>query len=449
MRLYRCIVACAFICAGVGLVAVWMKLSLEEAQATGSGRRSQQVTLEDWKATAHGSCVVDEELFERIDKEMDVFVFAYGNSTPPPPNELARVYLKRDYLVYRVRNGRLQQTERHTSVKKAKQVEKFFDEVHGFAELLPDLEFVLSAFDEPRMAKNPCFREAYETRNTRLLEQCVDLPSWDRKHEDTTQYLRGSCPDTVARYSDAHGFFLSPSSSHFAMPSRPFPVFSFSKIDDCFDDVLVPWHFHLQEHIWDGGSIPAWDEKEDAVFWRGVTSGVESMRDEAYTKSHRFRLVDFTRSHRMRRGSPAFNVHFSGLKRCRAPICRRILAESRARVPFHLFSRAKYNVAIDGNTATLSELGLFRGNSIVLRDSIFSSYYSDWFADGRDYFSVEPDMTDFLEVLEAVARREAAAAADAASRSIRARALLTKGQMNCYWLRVLLRYAEVFPSARL
>eukprot|EP01069_Polyplicarium_translucidae_P006538 Polyplicarium_translucidae@DN2979_c0_g2_i2.p3 len=119
----------------------------------------------------------------------------------------------------------------------------------------------------------------------------------------------------------------------------------------------------------------------------------------------------------------------------------------RKKTNFRRFDESKYNLVIDGNTASMSEFGLFRGNSILLWDSIFQSYYSDWFQPHSDYHPVRPNMSDFLDVLGSVSRSETTAADAAMARSKKSQSLLTKDMMVNYWKKALSAYVVAFPGA--
>eukprot|EP01069_Polyplicarium_translucidae_P008805 Polyplicarium_translucidae@DN3258_c0_g1_i1.p3 len=402
-----------------------------------------------WEGLSHDGvmalkgCPIRDAMYDRIDREIDVLAFA-SNHSSPGPWELATLYLKKDVALVKVVNGTvtvsLQTIMPHWMGQQLQHMLAFM----GFADFVPDMKFVVNLLDEPRVARNNCFHDAYERGDPFLLRNCEDTEGLHGKRLNTTTFMSDSCKEVTAEHKDSHGFFVSASTASFTRPSHPIPIFSVSKVEGCFDDILVPWTYHYRapRFRW----LPPWSKKWDIVLWRGSTTGVESISNNATRASHRFRLVDFSAAAN-NEDPPFLDIKFSGKSQCRAPMCHGLQMERP--LQFRRFFDAKYNVAIDGNSASMSEFFLFKGNSVVLRDSIFSSYYTDWFEEGQDYFSVKPDLSDFLEVLRGVVSSEAAAAEAARMRARAARSLLSRHRMGCYWLKALLAYAAAFPSALL
>eukprot|EP01069_Polyplicarium_translucidae_P005619 Polyplicarium_translucidae@DN2818_c0_g1_i8.p1 len=187
-----------------------------------------------------------------------------------------------------------------------------------------------------------------------------------------------------------------------ARPRLPIPVFSFSKIDGCFHDITAPARFH-KNLVEKTNKPPPFEAKSDRVYWRGADSGVRSLDADVASRSHRFRLVEFALKNRHTPGIPELDIAFSHM----------------SRNPHRKFANFKYNIVVDGNSASMSEFSFFRGNSIILWDSLFVSYCTDWFTPRVDYHPVRADMSDFTEVLQALVQSEDHAARAAAGRALK------------------------------
>eukprot|EP01069_Polyplicarium_translucidae_P008422 Polyplicarium_translucidae@DN3222_c3_g1_i10.p1 len=388
-------------------------------------------------------------LFARIDREIDIIRFAW-NDTMVDPLVLAQRYLRSGYTVMEIRNGTIGPETNLTSERPRdkKNYDDFWKMIRSFAADLPDMRFVMNTEDEPRIARNPCFHEAYEKQDRSLLAHCTDMAALRGEQAPTAAYLAESCPHVVAEYGDTHGFFLSAVSVDMVRPRLPIPVFSFSKISDCFDDIIVPTIFH-DLMLRKKSDVVPFHRKEDRLYWRGADSGVHSFDPAVVSRSHRFRLVEFA----LAKALPRLDVAFSHMSRNTHLIdfyeSEALAGAVDQHVCHSTFAHSKYNLVIDGNTASMSEFGLFHGNSIILWDSIFESYYSDWFEPHFDYHPVRPNMSDFLKVFDFVRLHEDAAARRAKKRHDRSAYLLTADMMKKYWFRTLKAYANAFPGALL
>ncbi len=120
----------------------------------------------------------------------------------------------------------------------------FFQEVVKY---LPDMTFMLNVRDEPRILKHNCGKESVLPNDT-----CYCDPGYSHPQ---------------------HGFFMKPKSWY--VTQRLLPIFSSSKIPECFSDILVPSPFHANtdksNFVLDENILP-WKDKTFKVFWRGSMS---------------------------------------------------------------------------------------------------------------------------------------------------------------------------------
>eukprot|EP01069_Polyplicarium_translucidae_P005618 Polyplicarium_translucidae@DN2818_c0_g1_i7.p1 len=371
-------------------------------------------------------------MYARIDREMDVIRFAWSG-TLADPWELAERYLHDNYALMEIRNGELHVAKHVETGRRLRSVFRKYWRSMNFATNLADMRFVMNILDEPRVAVNSCFQEAYKQNDKRLLANCTDSEPLTGQGVRTAEYLLDSCPDVVAENEDSHGFFMGAVDVGIARPRLPIPVFSFSKIDGCFHDITAPARFH-KNLVEKTNKPPPFEAKSDRVYWRGADSGVRSLDADVASRSHRFRLVEFALKNRHTPGIPELDIAFSHMSR--NPHLKGIYKRGRfkggvrGRVTDRKFANFKYNIVVDGNSASMSEFSFFRGNSIILWDSLFVSYCTDWFTPRVDYHPVRADMSDFTEVLQALVQSEDHAARAAAGRALKSEELRVRRRIS-------------------
>eukprot|EP00914_Ancora_sagittata_P009437 GHVO01018035.1.p1 GENE.GHVO01018035.1~~GHVO01018035.1.p1 ORF type:complete len:387 (+),score=43.45 GHVO01018035.1:19-1179(+) len=384
---------------------------------------------------------MDESVYRKMAEKIRVLRFAQRISNQSA-EDFGRKYLRRHYFLGRVRDGVLR-VESPTRVRKFELIRLF--KSFSFWHLIPDVDFLTGWDDEPRIARNPCYREAYRRNDpTMANSSCIDGSVAFGRFFSTVGVHRESCPDIVEKYKDSHGLFLSTNMALISTPRLPYPVMGFSTIDDCYEDIAMPWPFHLAGDL---NTAPKkqthWKDKKAILYWRGRPTGFGTGRYDRtlIDKTHRLRFYNYFRNYTPPDGFPNADVQMVELAKC--PWCKDIPLARRSK--FDSLLDYQYNMAIDGHAETVGQFGSFRGNSIVLVSSIFDPYYIDWFEENVDYFKVDMDMGNYETVMRYILDTKDAAIEAAEKRSKKATRLMSFEQSECLWAWLLLTLAEIFP----
>lgn len=319
-----------------------------------------------------------------------------------------------------------------------------------FARLLPNMRFVLSGQDEPRIL----FNYHQPDMRSKALELSDTEPFKHNPHP-TAEFFKenGRCilPNSKEGFgdptNDRNAFLLSSATSQ--MTTDLLPLLSVARISPCFSDILVPSEFYYSDSAWapkyDEADSVLWEDKIEKIYWRGSTSG-GMIVGQNYHEFPRFKLVDIAKNH-----SDIFEVGLSGIPiqaNCRnSTECNHEAIEkeygiggSRPRTEGYKY---KYAFDVDGNSFSGRYLGLMRTNSLVFKSTVFDEHFNAWLRPYEHYIPVLPDLSDLVEKIQwAISHDEEAKRIQAAGRGVAER-ILTDAQNDCYFFAVLLEYARL------
>ncbi|KAJ7268219.1 glycosyl transferase family 90-domain-containing protein [Mycena haematopus] len=339
----------------------------------------------------------------------------------------------------------------------------FMPEIHAnsywdtqFAAHLPDMAFLISGHDQPRVAFN--YREPGAKAKALILTE--DGPFAQSPHPTSDWfYGRSGCniprsPEGFfASANEDSAFFTSTAKTEFTVDL--YPVLSMSKISPCFADILFPIEYFYERSWWSGKfAYPdniEWRNKKSQICksnWRGKGTGGQIVSSN-YRNFPRFRLIDFAGQHPdlIDAAITSFSDELCGSECDRETVIREynITGETNPREDAYHY---KYLLDIDGNAFSGRFLGLLRSGSLVFKATVFEEYFNDWLRPFEHYIPVLPDYSDLLEKLEW------ATSHDAEARMIQERGreisqrLMTDGQNDCYFFLVLLEWARLQEISR-
>ena len=189
------------------------------------------------------------------------------------------------------------------------------DAMDGFTPNMPDL-LDLTADDDGKSHENPEWYPAHGKQYMEIASMACPPESHARTnhsgtgdseplYKDTlsgviTNFNRSSDLCTVGpEIKDMHGFLFSSSSA--IATKRLVPVFGECKVN-VNSDILAPANMYWDRDIryeYNGAHDVSWEDKEEAMIWRGVTSGGTQTEDN-WRKLHRQRFVMLMNATEMR-----------------------------------------------------------------------------------------------------------------------------------------------------
>ncbi|KAJ7339979.1 glycosyl transferase family 90-domain-containing protein [Mycena albidolilacea] len=331
-----------------------------------------------------------------------------------------------------------------------------------FSPHLPDMTFLISGMDQPRVAFN--YREPTARRKALALTEKIPFSvsprptsTWFEQRPGCniprTADVHVSGPNVLLVAGNSHNLvFISSARTEFTVDL--YPVLSMSKVSPCFADILFPIEYYYDRSWWSGKfSYPnniGWKDKKSQIckHWRGSSTGGQIFGSN-YRNFPRFKLIDFTRRHPglVDAALTTWSDELCG------PECDRetIMGEydfTGQGAPREDEYGYKYLLDIDGNAFSGRFLGLLRSGSLVFKATVFEEYFNDWIRPFEHYIPVLPDLSDLLEKLEW------ARSHDAEARMIQERGreigerLMTDGQNDCYFFLVLLEWARLQDISR-
>ena len=191
----------------------------------------------------------------------------------------------------------------------------------------------------------------------------------------------------------------------------------------------------------------AWENKKDAIVWRGSTTGGMISSTTNWTKYVRFRLVDQFGRGGVHKLSSNMNVDvdvaFSGICQCRGD-CPTMMRPYRfaKRKPFNWNAHHKYIIDVDGNSFTERFPKLLQTHSLVFKITTYVEWFSDRVFPWRDYIPVNYSTFDMHEKVGWALDHEDEAREIAARET--SKRMLRREDMQCYVYRLMLEYAELF-----
>jgi len=324
--------------------------------------------------------------------------------------------------------------------------------LQDIAHLLPDLDIPISVEDLPAVsvsAKN-YERHVQAVHNLTLLsaeevEEVHDQPGlhgWPntcppdselRRHQDGLQDISGR------RYAFAQSYIHDPvAASNFCLhpdliqlngflsATQPkmhqfFPLFSFTKLQGFAELPLSPPSQFSQ----DAGSDPDWESKNDALFWRGSTTGTLFSRLNNWRRSQRTRLVMYSNQPRGNVTVRTTNAHdqleyfvgdtqelnakYFDIGFTNEPVqCDNTDGTCEAVRKTYVFkpyadhstsNRFKYLLDVDGNGWSGRFHRLMSTKSAILKSTIFPEWYSDRIQPWYHYIPVKVDYQDLYDIM--------------------------------------------------
>ena len=252
-----------------------------------------------------------------------------------------------------VRNGKIVKVNSHGSWRP----ETMASMIEGFVKHLPDMDIAINLFDQPRVMvpwedlqrlldTEVKSRQMLPNTSNEFTAKLEGLLSWemDQEADDSPRenagwfdergqrfmdVIRAACPPKshanngmnvssaeatwkhidsgiVTNFNlstdlctmgpeieDKHGLLIAPSS--LTLTKRLVPIFNECKLN-VNNDILFPANMywkHDDRYEYEGSHDAKWEEKEDTLLWRGVTSGGVQYEDN-WERMHRQRLVLLT-----------------------------------------------------------------------------------------------------------------------------------------------------------
>ena len=371
----------------------------------------------DWVAFAQeNQCVLDS--YEGIEKDLAPFQALPGGITQDLI-EKAKAVSK--VIIITISNGSMSYKGTAKFPNPGFASGRITQMMSSFVHLLPDMELVVSETDEPRIL--PGEVDDIKIRYSSVQCQNASEEFRERRH--------------------LHGFVVSPMYALYGQPSRELlPVFSQTKIDNCYSDIVIPtwfnWGYRLSKDA--QKQLLPWEERIENLFFRGGPTGGLYVNDSDYEMSHRHRLVALAKDH------PKMDIMFTTTWGCTGPngnaVCQRMgekygIGNWTDEVDFFKF---KYLIAVDGMTF-ISRLPKYpTSGSLVFRAGIFSEWYDERLKPYEHFIPVRLDYSDLEEKLHWAINHDSKAAEIAAKGQEVANTQLRDADMECYLYRLLLEY---------
>ena len=306
--------------------------------------------------------------------------------------------------------------------------------VDAFAHLLPNLSVFINDLDEPRVIFSPS--------NQNPMDGTTD---WIYNRAQLNGMLNTCRKQTPA--ANQHGFFIRPDT--LILTSRLVPVLSQTKTD-CFADILIPSEYNYYAQIvpddietlqqWTATQVK-WEDKHPVLIWRGSTTGMSNTIEEEWRRSHRIRLVEYSRS--IRRDD--IDLKLTGIAQASDDASAAIqhdfpLVE---RLPQDAFWRNKYLMDVDGNTFSQRFFVFLFHNSLIFHAGLFVDWFSERLKPNVHYIPISLTYKDLADKVS-WARQNDKKARDIAENAMRlAWNDLRKEEMQCYMFRVMAEYVEL------
>ena len=315
----------------------------------------------------------------------------------------------------------------------------YFKAIHAFEHLLPDMTILVNELDEPRILKNnPKRLRIFSPEEFGFEEKFQSFGP--NINGDAIGLLEASCDKSIESDSDLHGIYLGPAS--FSVSSNKWPIFSFSTIEGCFNDIVIPNFNFYDQDFSISDSLPGWKMKTDQLFWRGTSTGGSPTQDNSnWKKFQRHRLMHkFLENPR-----DDVNVSFTTIYQ---NFGHDYLGEEAPKTNREEQYNFKYVVDVDGNVSTERYLALLQHQTLVFKSSIFRDWVIDRVTEWQHYIPIKLDFSDLIEKFEWAksnidsAQNIVERANDHAVRNLR------KQDMECYSFRLLLEYHRLVKTTK-
>lgn len=239
-----------------------------------------------------------------------------------------------------------------------------------------------------------------------------------------------------------HGYF------HNEMQVLPYmaPVFSMTTITNCFRDLVFP-AFHMQDDkpIPENQLVP-WQQKREALFWRGGTTGAPTSSMETFMESHRPRFIKHATTRASNPDLVPIDAKFSGIpEQFDADWFTSEYGEV-GRSPYEEHWKFKYLMVIDGWSFNSRLQTFLSSGSLIFRVGVFDEWFEDYIVPMVHYVPVRLDLSDLDEKLEWARSNDAEARQIAERARELALRLLHPGQHKCFASRLLIEYDALYDK---
>ncbi|OBT81709.1 hypothetical protein VE02_10141 [Pseudogymnoascus sp. 03VT05] len=418
-----------------------------------------------------------------------------ASSMPPETSRLAILEIKDQQA--NLRNGNHQHS----------QLVRLLQPVVQF---LPDMRMILNNLDEPRVIvphdvlSLPLPTESSTTQNLDSTGRTSSFTFTDLGHQKPFDTIILSCPaDSPARSAfaqagqrnpnirfisniteahdvcqspasigDQHGLLNSPGT--FLFTHQLVPIACTGKIST-FQDIVFPSSYYFQDDIsefnasWDR----PWEEKEDAVYWRGSGTGGH-WHDGSWHNGHRQRLVDFANSPKrevqlMKQQNPAepwktyqsnlaemgdmLKFNFSGFIQCNHRDCSAQKEHFSEAPRDTLQDSYSYKIlhSVDGNSFSGRLYRFLKSNSLVFIQNLFLEWHEDQLIPWVHYVPISMGMEELAETTRYLLKDpegQQIAARIAKDSQDWSQKVLREVDMSAALLRVLLEYNRLLQDDR-
>lgn len=259
------------------------------------------------------------------------------------------------------------------------------------------------------------------------------------------------------------------------------PIFSQAKAS-CFNDLLYPSPFYaakLRSGEYHEGEDIEWDQKENAVYWTGSTTGGLSTNENwrsfqrqrlalmMMDKDHPVALLNHTQRHDGQNSvwmpinstiaatSHSTQVRISAAIQCEHSACKEQEEEldikASERDATSASYKARYNLDIDGNGLSGRFYRLLLSKSAVLKQTLYQEWHDDWLIPWVHYIPLSMDLRDFPEIVRYMTqeREGQALGRKVAQNSYEwSRRVLRNEDMKMVWWRLMLEYGRLLSDDR-
>ncbi|KAE9368246.1 glycosyltransferase family 90 protein [Stipitochalara longipes BDJ] len=268
-----------------------------------------------------------------------------------------------------------------------------------------------------------------------------------------------------------HGFLSSPST--FSYTQRLVPIMSTSKIST-FQDIIMPSSAYFQGSFagYDESKDVPWEQKKDAVYWRGSNTGGHWTQG-SWRMGHRQRFVNFTNSpgaeirllkettegkwmaykSKMSEQQEKFNAKFTGFIQCDDEDCKG------QEDYFHKADRDKNEVAnqykilynVDGNSFSGRYYRFLKSRCLVFQQELFKEWHDDRLIPWLHFVPIGLSMEELPETTRYLLddpEGKVIAASIASDSHDWSRKVLREVDATAAYYRVFLEYARLLDDDR-
>ncbi|KAJ3026044.1 UNVERIFIED_CONTAM: capsule-associated protein CAP1 [Siphonaria sp. JEL0065] len=315
-------------------------------------------------------------------------------------------------------------------------------------------------YDEPRIIRSddPMDVFPYKDMNDIFLRSECFRKRFDTPSPNDTFLLRKG-----QKLRDLHGFFMQPAS--FVVDNFRAPILSQTKLD-CFDDILAPLSYHTEIATTPVNDVIKWEEKQNAVFWRGTTTGGVYRQGAPWRKYPRTMLAKWAKDYETKHPKSKFdtgkgersptNVKFGvdvalmGIVQHDEVVKAAIMKEFelKSRVSFLDTMKYKYLLVVDGNSWPSRLQSYLQTNSVILYNGIFTDFYNRQLVPMVHYVPIKADFSDLEEKLNWLVKNDGKAREIAENGKALLKRVSEYRYLQCYTGLMLMEYQRLYGVSR-